>query len=129
MSTDPDPALITDHEPLPSLTLVLPPGLGKDQVLTGLAEAIGQVRADLAARAQLFQQRVEKYAARGDRLRQALCRGQVIGGEHAATALDEAIIGVFDLWDQYDTQPSTAGPAAPHPAPLQAQHPAEGLPQ
>jgi hypothetical protein len=108
MNGDQHPALSTDHDTLPTLTLVLPPGLGKDQILASLAEAIGQVRTDVAARAHLFQRRGQEYAARGDQLEQALCRGQALGGEHAAATLDEAIIGVFDLWDQYQTPPSTA---------------------
>jgi hypothetical protein len=111
------PALSADHDALLALTLVLPPGLGNDQVLAGLIEAIGQVRAEVAARAQLFQLRAQERTAGGDQLGQALCRGQALGGEHAATAIDEAIIGVFDLWGQYETQLRAAGGAPARPAP------------
>jgi hypothetical protein len=120
------PALITDHDSPPTLTLVLPPSLAKDQVLAGLATAIGQVRADLAARAQLFQHRVEQNAAAGNQLAQALCRGQVIAGEHAAATIDEAIVCAFGLWDQYEAQLSTARGAAVCPLAPEAPSPAEG---
>ncbi len=104
MDTEQHPALIVEHDDLPSLTLVLPGDLGKDQALRGLVQAIGQVRTDLAERVSRFQQRVEDCAAGGDRLGQALCRGQVLAGEHAASAIDEGIIGVFYLWDQYERE-------------------------
>src|ERR1017187_6341616 len=104
MNTDQHPALFTKHDDPPSLTLVLPGDLGNDQVLKGLAQAIGEFRTDLAARVQRFQQLVERDAARGDQLSQALCRGQVLAYGEAASVLDEAIIAVFDLWPQYQRQ-------------------------
>jgi hypothetical protein len=104
MNTKHHPALITEHDELPSLTLVLPSNLSKDQALTGLVQAIRKVRTDLAARVQLFQQRVHECAASGDQLGQALCRGQVLAGEHGAAAIDEGIVGAFDLWDQYERE-------------------------
>jgi hypothetical protein len=128
MNDDQHPALRTDHDALPTLTLVLPPDLSKDQILAGLAEAISQVRTDVGARAQLFQRRMEACATGGDQLGQALCRGQVIGGGHAAATLDEAIIGAFDLWDQYETPPGAAGGTTTESAP-EAPRPAGGLPQ
>ena len=104
MNTDQHPALITKHDDPPSLTLVLPDDLDNDQVLKGLAQAIGEFRTDLAAQVQRFQQIVERDAARGDQLGQALGRGQVLAYGHAASVLDEAIVTVFDLWPQYETQ-------------------------
>lgn len=104
MKADQHPALIVDYDDLPSLTLVLPGSLGKDQTLHGLVQAIRQVRTDLVARARQFQQRVEECAASGDQLRQALCRGQVLASEHAAAAIDEGIVGVFDIWGQYERE-------------------------
>ncbi len=104
MNTEQHPALITERDELPNLALVLPSDLSKDQALTGLVQAIRQVRTDLAARVRLFQQRVRECAASGDELGRALCRGQVLAGEHAAAAIDEGIVGAFDLWDQYERQ-------------------------
>ena len=104
MNTDQHPALFTKHEDPPSLTLVLPGDLDNDQVLKGLAQAISEFRTDLATRVQRFQQLVERDAARGDQLGQALCRGQVLAYGEAASVLDEAIIEVFDLWPQYQRQ-------------------------
>jgi hypothetical protein len=109
MGTEQHPALIVEHDDLPSLTLVLPGDLGKDQALKGLVQAIRQVRTDLAEQVSRFQQRVEECAANGDRLGQALWRGQVLASEHAASALDEGIIGAFDLWDQYESGIQRAG--------------------
>lgn len=100
----PHPALITSYDSTPTLTLVLPPHLGKDEVLAGLARAIGQTRAGLARRARQFQHHVEEYAAAGDQLRQALCRGQVLASSDAASHLDEDIVEAFDLWPQYEAQ-------------------------
>jgi len=125
MNAVPHPALDTDHDDLPTLTLVLPPGLGQDDILSGLAAAIAQVRRDVAARIRRFQQRMHKCAAVGDELGLALCRGQVLGGEHAAAAIDEAIVAVFDLWRQYEAQLSAAVGATPYSAPPETQHPAE----
>ncbi len=104
MNTEQHPALITERDELPSPTLVLPGDLGKDQALTGLVQAIGQVRTDLAARVRLFQRRVQEFAASGDQLGQALCRGQVLAGEHAAATIDEGIVVAFNLWDQYERE-------------------------
>ncbi len=104
MNTDEHPALFTKHYEPPSLTLVLPGDLDNDQVVKGLAQAIGEFRTDLAARVQRFQQIVERDAVRGDQLGQALGRGQVLAYGEAASVLDEAIVTVFDLWPQYQTQ-------------------------
>ena len=103
------PALIVEHDGLPSLTLVLPASLGNDQALHGLARAIGQVRTDLADRARLLQRRAGECAASGDLLGQALCRGQLLASEHAASAIDEGIVGAFGLWDQYEREIHRAG--------------------
>src|SRR6266508_3491365 len=62
MNTEQHPALITERDELPNLALVLPSDLSKDQALTGLVQAIRQVRTDLAARVRLFQQRVRECA-------------------------------------------------------------------
>jgi hypothetical protein len=62
----------------------------------------------VSARVCRFQHHVQECVASGDKLGQALCRGQVIGGEHAAVAIDEEIIGLFDLWEQYDDGTSQA---------------------
>ena len=104
MNTDEHPALFTKHYDPPSLTLVLPGDLDNDQVLKGLAQAIGEFRTNLAAQVQRSQQIVERDVARGDQLGQALGRGQVLAYGHAASVIDEAIIEVFDLWPQYETQ-------------------------
>lgn len=100
MSTDQHPALNAGHDDLPRLTLLLPRRLDKDQTLTGLAEAIGQARTMLAERARLFRE-MEENCAFHELLRRELFRGQALAGEHAAATIDEAIIGVFGLWDQY----------------------------
>lgn len=110
MSTDQHPSLITEDVDPPSLTLILPGHLDADQTLASLARAISQTRADLVGWVRQFQQRVLAYAASGDQLRQAQCRGQVLAGEHAISHLDENIIEVFDIWDQYENQ--VPGPAA-----------------
>jgi hypothetical protein len=109
MTTDQHPALIVDTGTLPTLTLVLPEDLGRDEVLQGLVQAIGQVRDDLAKRMTRFQQLVQTHHADGDEVRLALCRGQVLSSEHAASSIDESIIGVFDLWDQYEAQDPSPG--------------------
>ncbi len=104
MDAEQHPALIVEHDDLLSLTLVLRGDLGKDQTLQGLVQAIGQVRTELSERVSRFQQRVEECAASGDQLGQALCRGQVLASEHAASAIDEGIVGVFDLWGEYERE-------------------------
>ena len=104
MNTDQHPALFTRHDDPPSLTLVLPGDLDNDQVLKRLAQAIGEFRTNLAAHVQRSQQIVERDAARGDQLGQALGRGQVLAYGNAASTLDEAITEVFGLWPQYQTQ-------------------------
>lgn len=115
------PVLKAEHDDLPSLTLVLPRRLDRDQTLNALVEAIGQVRTGLAARAWLLRQLEEDCAADGDPLRQALCRGQALGSEHAAATIDEAIISVFGLWDQYASRDPWPGcDGAPRPAPHSA---------
>lgn len=117
MNPDQHPALATDRDPPQTLTLILPTRLSKDQTLARLVQAIGQVRSDIADRAELLHQQAEQAAARGDTLNQALCHGQVIAGDHAAAAIDEEIVGLFDLWDQYPCH-TTGGTAdaSQHPA-------------
>jgi hypothetical protein len=128
MNADQHPVLKADHDDLPTLTLVFPSGLDASQVLEGLARAISDVYAELAARDWQFQQLEEEYAQRGNQFGKALCRGQALGCQRAATALGEAIIEVFDLWDQYPPQaPCTADGAAADlapPEPPQPQPPA-----
>jgi hypothetical protein len=104
MNADEHPALGSGDDELPSLTLVLPEHLGRDEVLQGLVMTITQVRFGLAARIQLFWDLASNCADRGDESRRALCRGQALGGARAAAAIDEAIVEVFGLWDQYDEQ-------------------------
>jgi hypothetical protein len=48
--------------------------------------------------------RAAEYAASGDLLRQALCRGQALGAKCAMATLDEEIVEAFDLWQQYEVQ-------------------------
>lgn len=112
MSTSEHPALNTDYDSPPALTLVLPEGLGKDEVLAGLAQAIGQARARLARRALRYHQYVVEHAARGDQLHQAGCRGQVIASSEAVAYIDESIVAAFDLWNQYDAQLAAQATAA-----------------
>jgi hypothetical protein len=115
MNADQHPVLAADHGDLPTLTLVFPGGLDAGQVLDGLARAIGEVRAGLAARDRQFQQLEREYAERGNQFGKALCRGQALGCQRAATAIDEAIIEVFGLWEQYPSQaPCAAGDDEPH---------------
>jgi hypothetical protein len=104
MNADEHPALSADDDGLPSLTLVLPEHLGHDLTLQGMVAAVGKVRSGLAFRVQLFRDLQDNCAARGDELRRALCRGQVLAGVHAAALIDEAIVEVFGLWDQYEEQ-------------------------
>jgi hypothetical protein len=126
MNADQHPALSADPGDPPSLTLVLPAGLGTDQTLKGLAQAIGKARTDLAARAWRFRRLERDCAASGDQIRQALCRGQVRGAEHAAALIDEAVIEVFGLWDQYPIPAAClAGGGTPHPGLVGPQCPAQ----
>ena len=118
------PALADEHDDLSALTLVLPAHLDSDRTLQGLAQAIGQTRAALARRARQFQRLEASYAASGDQLHRALSRGQALGSQHAAAALDEAIIETFNLWNQYPAHHpppprdnSTADPTPPGPPP------------
>jgi hypothetical protein len=104
MNADEHPALSARDDGLPSLTFVLPEHFERDEVLQGLVTAITQVRFGLAARVQLFRDLENNCAARDDQPRRALCRGQALGGMRAAAAIDEAIVEVFGLWDQYDEQ-------------------------
>jgi len=97
-------ALSRDLDPALSLVLVLPRGLGTDQAARGIAQVIGQVRTNLAMRALQFQQHAASRAAAGDTAGEALCRGQALASDHAAGTLDEAIVEVFGLWDQYERQ-------------------------
>jgi hypothetical protein len=111
--TDPcHPALDTNGEAIPALTLVLPADTGPD--LAKLAEAVCRIRADLAAWLQFSRRRRDEYAAAGDQLGQAMARGQIVAGEHAIAHLDENIIETFGLWEQYHAQ--VPAPAAPGPA-------------
>ena len=93
-----------DLDPALSLVLVLPRGLGTDQAARGIAQVIGQVRTNLTLRALQFQQHAASRAAAGDTAGEALCRGQALASDHAAGTLDEAIVEVFGLWDQYERQ-------------------------
>jgi hypothetical protein len=119
------PAQANEHDDLPTLTLALPAHLDADQTLRGLAQAIGQTRAALARRARQFQRLEASYAASGDQLHRALSRGQALGSQHAAAAIDEAVIETFSLWDQYPTHEpephdnTRADPAPPGPPPPQ----------
>jgi hypothetical protein len=126
MNADQHPVLAADHNDLPTLTLVLPSGLGTSQILEGLARAIGEVYADLAARDRQFQQLEDEYAERGNQFGKALCRGQALGCQRAVTAIGEAIIEAFDLWDQYPSQAPCAadGDAADLAPPEPPQPPA-----
>lgn len=99
---DHHPALQTEDYAPPSLTLVLPGDLGKDETLRRLAQAIGQIRTTLNQRAQLMERRVRECEAEGNKLGQALCRGHVLANHAAAATIDEAITEVFDLWSQLD---------------------------
>jgi hypothetical protein len=98
------PALSAGHDDVPGLMLALPGHLDASRALQGLVASIEQARAGLAGRVRRFRQLEEGYASSGDRMRQALCRGQALGAGHAAAALDEEIIQAFDLWQQYDAQ-------------------------
>jgi len=125
MNTGQHPAPPPGGSDVPALTLVLPPGLVNDQVLAGLAETIAQVRTQLAARAQLFHHRAGQNAASGGQLGQALCRGEALGSEHAVAAIDEAIVEMFGLWQQYEAQLSATGnpvPSAEPPEPSAGWH-------
>jgi hypothetical protein len=128
MNDDQHPILAADHNDLPTLTLVLPTGLDTSQILEGLTRAISEVYVGLAARDRQFQQLEDEYAERGNQFGKALCRGQALGCQRAAMALDEAVIEVFDLWDQYPSQaPCAAGGDAADlapPEPPQPQPPA-----
>jgi hypothetical protein len=97
-------ALSHDHDLAPSLVLVLPRGLSTDQAARGIAQVIGQVRTDLTLRALQFRQHAASRATTGDAAGEALCRGQALASDHAAGTLDEAIVEVFSLWDQYERQ-------------------------
>ena len=105
-------ALGTGSGDLHSLTLVLPGDLGKDGTLTGLIEAIEQVRTILGLRGGQSGLRAEQCAARGDQLGHALCRGQLLANWSAITAIDEAITEVFGLQSQYESIPGLAGELA-----------------
>jgi hypothetical protein len=127
MTADQHPAVNADPGEPPSLTLLLPPDVDSDEMLKGLAQAIGQARTDLAARAWRFRQLERDCAADGDQIRQALCRGQVRGANHAAALIDEAVIEVFGLWDQYPIPVScSTGGGTPH-LQLAGQPPGHGV--
>lgn len=116
MKADEHPALSAEHDDVPGLRLVLPSHLDTSRTLQGLVASIEQARTGLAARVRRFRQLEAGYAARGDEVRQALCRGQALGTEHAAAALDEEIIQAFDLWQQYDAQVPCPGKPGGRPA-------------
>jgi hypothetical protein len=116
INTDEHPALTTGHNDVPGLSLMLPDHLDSSRTLQGLVASIEQARAGLADRVRRFRQLEAGYAASGDRVRQAMCRGQALGAGHAAAALDEEIIQAFDLWQQYDIQIPGLGSAADAPA-------------
>jgi len=116
--TDQHPALITEDSGLPSLTLVLPGNA--DQVLTDLALAISKTHQTMAGWVEAFRRRRDECAASGDQLGQAMARGQVVTGEHVIDHLDENIVEVFGLWDQYDAQVPRPGVEQPGAHPLPA---------
>jgi len=116
MCADQHLALSEDYDDVPGLTLVLPGDLGKDEILTGVVQAIGQVRTQIAARALQFRNLAQGYAAGGDSLSQALCRGQALCAEHVIAVIDESIVEVFVLWDQYAAQCPPGTGEAPGPA-------------
>ncbi|HUY46325.1 MAG TPA: hypothetical protein VMV92_11440 [Streptosporangiaceae bacterium] len=108
MAIEQHPALDTGPENLTAVTLALPADVSKDQVVQGVIQVIGEARGTLEPRASLFQQRTGEYEASGQRLRQALRRGQFRANLPAIVAINEAIIGASSLWPQYET----AGQAA-----------------
>jgi hypothetical protein len=116
MNAEEHPALSAGHDDVPGLNLVLPGDLDASRALQGLVASIEQARAGLAGRVRRFRQLEEGYAASGDRVRQALCRGQALGSGHAAAALDEEIIQAFDMWQQYDAQAPGTGNGGDRPA-------------
>jgi len=116
MNAEEHPALSAGHDDVPGLTLVLPGHLDASRALQGLVASIEQARAGLAGRVSRFRQLEAGYAASGDRVRQALCRGQALGSGHAAAALDEEIIQAFDMWQQYEAQVPGTGNGGDRPA-------------
>jgi hypothetical protein len=116
MNAEEHPALSAGHDDVPGLMLVLPGHLDASRALQSLVVSIEQARAALAGRVCRFRQLEEGYAASGDRVRQALCRGQALGAGHAAAALDEEIIQAFDLWQPYDAQVPVPGNGGDRPA-------------
>jgi hypothetical protein len=116
MNAEEHPALSAGHDDVPGLMLVLPGHLDASRALQSLVVSIEQARASLAGRVRRFRQLEQGYAANGDRVRQALCRGQALGAGHAAATLDEEIIQAFDLWQQYDAQVPVLGNGADRPA-------------
>jgi hypothetical protein len=113
MNADQHPALTADYDDVPNLTLILPGRLGNDETLGMLAQAIEHARRDVVERALQFRRLAEGRSASGDPVRQALLRGQALGGEQAAATIDEAIVAAFGLWHQYEAQvPSGGGGAA-----------------
>jgi hypothetical protein len=116
INADEHPALTAGHDDVPGLSLVLPEHLDSSRTLQGLVASIEQARAGLADRVRRFRQLESGYAASGDRVRQALCRGQALGAGHASAALDEEIIQAFDLGQQYDVQIPGPGSGGTGPA-------------
>ncbi len=108
---------------LSGLTLILPGGLGKDDVLAGLIRAIGEARATLEDRATLFWRRTEEYAASGQQPSQALCRGQHLASWAAISVIDEAITGASGLWPHYETAGQAAWTSGDNPGAHQPPSP------
>ena len=98
------PALRGGYDPVPALTLVLPRHLDTDQAARGIVAAVGQARASLTRRARHYQQHARHSAMAADHLGQASNRGQALACEHAVGTLDEAVIEIFGLQEQYERQ-------------------------
>jgi hypothetical protein len=101
---DRHPALTGGYDPVPALTLVLPRHLDTDQAARHMVAALEQARASLTRRALHYQQHARHSAIAGDHLGQAGNRGQALACEHAVGTLDEAVIEIFGLWEQYERQ-------------------------
>jgi hypothetical protein len=98
------PALIIGHHDVPSLTFTLPAGMNAGPMLDGFMKSVIEARRSLACRVLQFERLTKDHAASGDLLRQALCRGQALGAQHAISTLDEEIVEAFYLWQQYEVQ-------------------------
>lgn len=99
------PALLrTDEETPFPLRLVIPTGLGEAGTLRALARVVQEVRNTLASKVTRLRQVTDEAQAQGDRLRQALCRGQLMAYGEAAGHLDQEVCIAFDIWDQDDAR-------------------------